>query len=342
MVDSDTVHVVTTLKFSRDIQNRLEEISPRIKLHVHPAKQGNDVPNRAWKNAEVLYTTNVLPPPGTETKLRWVQSHFAGVDSLFEHSFIKEHPDLILTTTSGIHSTNIGEYVIGMILALGHHFPEIIEDQRRQDWSEERFTRFVPVELRKSTVGILGYGSIGREVARLCKAFGATVLATKKDLKTLGDEGYRIEGTGDPEGDLFDRLYPPEATAFMVKDCDFVVITLPLTSVTKNSFDEDVIQAMKPGSFLINVGRGGIVDEDALLDALESGKIAGAAMDVFATEPLPANHPLWKAPNFVLTPHISGNTGDYDEKAAAVFEDNLRRYLEGRPLKNVISREMGY
>jgi phosphoglycerate dehydrogenase-like enzyme len=342
MPDSDTVHVVLTVKFSKDIQNRFEEISPRIKLHVHPARQGSDVPNRLWKNAEVLYTTNVLPPPGTETKLRWVQSHFAGVDSLLTHPFVKEHSDLVLTSTSGIHATNMGEYVLGMMLALGHHLPEMLEDQRSQNWSEERFERFMPVELRRSTVGILGYGSIGREVARLCKALGATVLATKKDLKMLDDEGYRVEGTGDPEGDLFDRLYPPEATAYMVKDCDFVVITLPLTSSTKGSFDEDIIAAMKPGSFLINVGRGGIVDEDALLEALESRKIAGAAMDVFATEPLPANHPLWKAPNFILTPHISGNTPDYNEKAAAVFEDNLRRYLEGRPLKNVISREMEY
>jgi phosphoglycerate dehydrogenase-like enzyme len=342
MADSDTVHVVLTVKFSRDIQTRLEEISPRIRLHVHPARQSNDIPNRIWKNADVLYTTNILPPPGTETKLRWVQSHFAGVDSLFAHPFLKEHPSIILTSTSGIHATNMGEYVIGMILALGHHLPEMLDDQRRQDWSEQRFDRFEPLELRNSTVGILGYGSIGREVARLCKVFGATVLATKKDLKTLEDEGYRVEGTGDPEGDLFDRLYPPEATAYMVKDCDFVVITLPLTESTKNSFDEEIVKAMKPGSYLINVGRGGIVVEDALLDALESGKLAGAAMDVFATEPLPANHPLWKAPNFILTPHISGNTADYNEKAAAVFEDNLRRYLEGRPLKNVVSREMGY
>ena len=342
MPDSDIVHVVLMVKFAKDIQNRLEEISPRIKLHVHPARQGNDVPSRVWKNAEVLYTTNVLPPPGTETRLKWVQSHFAGVDSLLTNTFLKEHPDLVLTSTSGIHATNMAEYVLGMILAFGHHIPEMLEDQRSQEWSEERFQRFMPLELRGSTVGILGYGSIGREVTRLCKTLGATVLATKKDLKTLEDEGYRVEGTGDPEGELFDRLYPPEATAFMVKDCDFVVITLPLTASTKGSFDKAIIDAMKPGAFLINVGRGGIVDEEALLEALENRKIAGAAMDVFATEPLPANHPLWKAPNFILTPHISGTTPDYNEKAAAVFEDNLRRYLEGRPLKNVINRDTGY
>ena len=342
MPDTDTVHVIITIKFSKDILNRFESISPRLKLHVHPARQLSDIPNKAWKNAEVLYTTNILPQAGSETKIRWIQSHFAGVDALIKHPFLQENPEITVTSTRGIHATNIGEYVLGMILMLGHHFPEMMADQRAKEWAEDRFERYLPLELRDSTVGILGYGSIGREVARLCKAFGAKVLATKHDLKTLEHDGYRIEGTGDPEGEIFDRLYPSEATAFMVKECDFVVVTLPLTEQTRGSIDERVIGAMKPNAYLINVGRGGIVNEEALLEALEEGTIAGAAMDVFATEPLPPNHPLWSAPNFIVTPHLSGNTSDYNEKAAAVFEENLRRYLEGRPLRNVVDRELGY
>lgn len=338
----DTVHVVTTIKFSKDILNRLEEISPRIKLHVHPARELSDIPNRVWKNAEVLYTTSILPKAGSETKLRWIQSHYAGVDELLHHEYVVENPDIKITSTRGIHATNIGEYVLGIMLSLGHHFPAMLNDQREKVWAEDRYTRYVPQELRGSTVGILGYGSIGREVARLCKAFGAAVLATKHDLKNLTHEGYRIDDTGDPEGELFDRLYPPEATAFMVKECDFVVITLPLTDTTRGSVDDKIVGAMKPTAYLINVGRGGIVDESALLEALETEQLAGAAMDVFETEPLPPHHPLWTAPNFLVTPHISGNTADYNEKAAAVFEENLQRYLEGRPLLNVVSRELGY
>lgn len=342
MPDNDTVHVLITVKFNKDILNRLESISPRLKLHLHPARQFSDVPNRAWKNTEVLYTAHVLPQAGSETRLRWVQSHFAGVDALLKQPFVTEHPNLIITTTRGIHATNMGEYVLGMILSLGHKFPQIMADQRQKEWADDRYERFLPLELRDATVGILGYGSIGREVARLCKSFGATVLATKHNLKELEHKGYRVEGTGDPEGEMFDRLYPPEATAFMVKECDFVVITLPLTDETRNSFGADIIKAMKPTAYLINVGRGGIVNEDALVEALQHGDIAGAAFDVFATEPLPSNHPLWTAPNFIVTPHLSGNMADYNEKAAAVFEENLRRYLEGRPLLNQVNRELGY
>ena len=338
----DTVHVVLTVKFDKETLARFEAISPRVKIHSHPAKQIGDVPNRVLKNAEVFYTVGVLPPAGTETPIKWVQCHFAGVDGLLKSPFMVENPEITVTSTRGIHASNIGEYVMGMIISLGHRVPAMGGDQREKIWSEERFKRFLPTELRHSTVGILGYGAIGREVARLCKAFGAQVLATKRDLKVQEQAGYIQEGTGDPEGAYFDRLYPPQATRFMVKDCDFVVITLPYTDETANSFNADVIEAMKPGSFLINVGRGGIVDEDALVAALESGKIAGAAMDVFATEPLPANHPLWTAPNFILTPHIAGNTADYNDKAAEVFEDNLRRYLEGRPLQNVVNRADGY
>jgi phosphoglycerate dehydrogenase-like enzyme len=128
----------------------------------------------------------------------------------------------------------------------------------------------------------------------------------------------------------------------MVKDCDFVVITLPLTETTRNSVGRHIFEAMKPTAFLINVGRGGIVDEEALLAALQDKQIAGAAFDVFAEEPLPPEHPLWKAPNLIISPHIAGNMPGYDEKAALVFEENLRRYLEKRPLLNLVDRTRGY
>lgn len=342
MSETDTVHILSTIKFSRDIQNRLESISPRVKLHLHPARQLADIPSKAWKSAEVLYTTNILPPSGSETQIKWIQSHYAGVDALLNHPFLEDHPEIAITSTRGIHATNIAEYVLSMILMLGHHFPAMLLDQRVKEWAEDRHVRYLPKELRRSTVGILGYGSIGREVARLCKAFGANVLATKHDLKNLQHDGYLVEGTGDPEGEMFDRLYPTEATGYMVKECDFVVITLPFTPDTQNLVNEKILKTMKPTAYLINVGRGGIVDETALVEALRQGEIAGAAMDVFETEPLPANHPLWTAPNFILTPHLSGNTSDYNEKAAAVFEENLRRYLEGRSLRNLVSRALGY
>ena len=338
----EPLHVLITVKLPDSILEPLQNISPQIRLHVHPAKQGGEVPAKLWKDAEILYTSGALPTPKTETPLKWIQTHFAGVDGLLPQPYFESNPDVFLTTTSGIHATQMGEYVLGMILALGHRVPTMIKYQAKAEWSDKRYSLFLPQELRNSTVGILGYGSLGREVARLCKTFGAEVLATKFNVRQTTDEGYTLEGTGDPQGELFDRLYPPQATAFMVKDCDFVVITLPLTEATRGCVDEQVISAMKPTAFLINVGRGGLVDETALLTALQEGQIAGAAFDVFAEEPLSPESPLWKAPNLIISPHISGNTTTYDEKAVRVFEENLRRYIEKRPLLNVVDRAKGY
>jgi phosphoglycerate dehydrogenase-like enzyme len=276
-------------------------------------------------------------------RLKWLQSHYAGVDSLLRESLIVNQPEVVISSMRGIHATNIGEYVLGMILSFGHRIPEMMKAQKHKQWSPDRFEAYLPLELRHATVGIVGYGAIGREVARLVKAFGGKVLAAKRDAKTPEDRShFRIDGTGDPDGDMFDRLYPPQALPTMVKDCDFVVLTAPITAGTQQLYDRRVIQAMKPGSYLINVGRGGIVEEEALIEALESGHLRGAIMDVFAQEPLPPDNPLWTTPNLIITPHIAGNTDDYHQKAALVFEENLRRYAEREPLLNLVDREAGY
>jgi phosphoglycerate dehydrogenase-like enzyme len=339
---NEPLHVLVTVKLPDDLLEHLQAQFPQVKWHIHSARQGADIPGKLWKEADILYTNGALPTPKTENRLKWIQVHSAGVDNLLPQPYFEANSNVTLTTTSGIHATQIGEYVLGMILALGHRFPQMAKAQAKTEWSEKRHSIYVPQELRNSTVGILGYGSLGREIARLCKAFGANVLATKFNVMETADSGYVLEGTGDPAGELFDRLYPMQASAYMVKDCDFVVVTLPLTETTRNSVNADVINAMKPSAFLINVGRGGIVDEAALLVALQEGHIAGAAFDVFAEEPLPAENPLWKAPNMLITPHISGGTALYDEKAVQVFEENLRRYLEKRPLLNLVDRAKGY
>ncbi len=339
---SESINVLITHKLSDDVLHSFRAVSPSIKLRVHPAEKAKDIPHRVWAQADVVYTTWWLPPATLETPIKWIHSHFAGIDHLLEDPFIKANPDIIITTSSGIHVSKIGEYVLGMILALGHRLPTMLEHQARGEWSSERYRIFMPQELSKSTVGIMGYGRLGREISRLCKCFGATVLATKRNVMHPEDDDYTLPGTGDPDCEQVDRLYPPEATGFMLKECDFVIITLPLTASTRNFFGKDLIEAMKPSAYLINVGRGAIVDEVALLEALQNERIAGAAFDVFAEEPLPSDHPLWKAPNTIISPHISGNMHDYREKAGVVFEENLRRYVEGQTLMNVVSREQGY
>jgi phosphoglycerate dehydrogenase-like enzyme len=169
------------------------------------------------------------------------------------------------------------------------------------------------------------------------------VVATKRDLRqTANEEKYVEFGLGDAEAHIPMRLYPPQALASMVEVCDFVVLTLPLTDETHHMVNEAIFEAMKPSAYIINVGRGAVVDEAALISALAAEKIAGAALDVTEKEPLPPSSPLWQMDNVIITPHTSGNNQRYHERAAALFAENLERYLSNRPLLNKLNREHGY
>ncbi len=188
----------------------------------------------------------------------------------------------------------------------------------------------------------MGYGSIGRQVARLVTGMGAEVLAAKQDAMTPEHHGYSSEGIGDPQGDLFTRLYPPEAIRSMVGECDFVVICVPRTSRTERMFGAEQLAAMKTTAFLIDISRGGILDHSALVAALTNSKIAGAALDVFPEEPLPKESPLWELPNVIITPHVSGFSPEYSRRANELLIENLTRYLSGQVLLNLVKREQEY
>jgi phosphoglycerate dehydrogenase-like enzyme len=168
-------------------------------------------------------------------------------------------------------------------------------------------------------------------------------LATKRDVKNPASEGeYAEPGTGDPDGTMVDRLYPPEATKSLVAQCDFVVVLIPLTSETRGFIDADTLSAMKKTAVIINMARGAVIDEDALIDVLQKGLIGGAGLDVFTQEPLPATSPLWKMENVLISPHIGGNTDHYHESASDVFVENLTRYLANKDLVNRVDRKRGY
>jgi phosphoglycerate dehydrogenase-like enzyme len=169
-----------------------------------------------------------------------------------------------------------------------------------------------------------------------------TVLATKRDARRIKDDGYIVPGSGDPNGTMVDRIYPGEATRSMVAECDYVVITLPDTPSTRHLIAEPILRSMKPECFLVNVGRGSVINEADLIQALRKGWIAGAGLDVFETEPLAPDNPLWQMENVIISPHISGFSPNYDERAAAVFEENLRRYVTGEQLLNVVDRREEY
>ncbi len=335
------VEVLITLQIPDDLLARIKEVSPRLKISMHTATKTDEVPGEVWSRCHVLYTNRVLPTPEQAPELRWIQFHWAGVDHALDAPILRK-PGVLATTLSGAAASQMAEFVVMMLLALGHCLPDMFAHQKRAEWPRDRWERFLPQELRGSTVGIVGYGSIGRQIARLLHSFGATVLATKRDAMNPGDTGYIPDGMGDPQGDFVHRLYPSEAVCSMFKECDFVVICLPKTPRTVNMIGANEIAALKPTAYLVDVSRGGIVNHSALISALKDRKIAGAALDVFPEEPLPPESPLWKLPNVILTPHISGNTRHYQERAVELFVENLRRYLTGLPLYNLIDPARGY
>ncbi len=335
------IEVLTTIPFPEAVMQKLKGMAPRIKITHTPAQQVEDIPLEVWNKIEVLYTDVLLPPPELVPNLKWIQFHYAGIDYI-QDSPLLQKPDLIFSSMSGASAIQEAEYILGMLLALSRRMPDLVANQQKKEWPKDRWERFTPVELTNSTVGLVGYGSISREVARLLQPFNVKVLATKKDVMYPADKGYSIEGHGDPEGNYFHRLYPIEALKQMLKLCDFVVVTLPITPETRGLIGEAELQSMKPGAFLVHVSRGGIVDESALITALNEHKLAGAALDVFSQEPLPSDSILWKTPNLVITPHISGFSSRYKERAGEMFAENLQRYLHGEPVLNQYNPERYY
>lgn len=335
----DKINVVVSIDFSEEIMARIRDVSPRLNVIQHFP----DVPTSAWNEVEILYTVRQFPQPEEAPMLRWIQLNSAGIEHTLSNRIVQAE-DVLVTSASGIHTIQMANYCLLMMLAFNFRLPMLNDLQRKSTWPEKSHEIFLSTEIRNHTLGIVGYGSIARELARLAQALGVRVLATKRNVKqpaeTPGD--YTLEGSGDPEGIIPERLYPGEALATMAAECDYLVITVPLTEQTRHMVNERVLDAMKESAILINVARGGVVDEKALITALSQKKIGGAALDVFEQEPLPSSSPLWQMDNVIISPHSSGDTIDYHEKAADLFIANLQRYLEKKPLYNVLNREAGY
>ena len=333
------VKVLVTAPFPAHLMARIRSISTELDVAQQTLPDGR-WPDDKITDAEIYYALNGVPRPDQAPNLRWVQTHWAGIDSLLDTPLWNS--DIAITSASGIHAPNMAQYTLTQILAWAHRVPNWFRYQKLGKWPEGRWDKFVPAELHGRTLGIVGYGSIGREIARLAKPFGMKILVSKRDARQLKDSGYAMLDSGDPLGELPDRIYPGAATRSMLAECDYIVITLPLTAETHHLFDEALFKAMKPNAFLINVGRGSLINEGDLIKALKKGWIAGAGLDVFETEPLPDDSPLWMMENVILTPHVSGFTPYYDDRMTDLFVDNLRRYLAEGKLLNLISRETGY
>jgi phosphoglycerate dehydrogenase-like enzyme len=274
-------------------------------------------------------------------RLKWIQLLSAGADHILKGE-LAQRSAVAVTTASGIHSTPIAEYTIGSMLAWAHGFHVTMRAQMRHEWRRNREFMDSVDSMRGKTLGVIGYGSIGRETARIAQALGMTVLALKREPHDRGDVGWNPPGVGDPEGKIPSHWYGPHDCEGILRESDFVTVTLPMTSQTRSFIGRKEIAAMRPNSYIVNIGRGEVIDQNALIEALQEKRIGGAGLDVFEREPLEPESLLWDLENVNLTPHMSGSFRNYNGACCELFAANLRRFRADEPLLNLVDRSLGY
>jgi phosphoglycerate dehydrogenase-like enzyme len=327
--------IVSTAEFSPASLDLFRQAAPGAVIQQFPKPQGAVVPADVMAKADVLYAYGEPPAREIAPRLRWVAVNWAGVDGVIDAPIFKTG-EVMLTSAAGVHAVNMGEYTLMMMLALAHRLPSAFAMMRQGTWASAPRSAFMPTELRGATLGLIGYGWIGKEIARLAQAFGMKVIALSRSAPSPP------WGEGWGEGGNLTRQFSRDQLHTLLGQSDFVVLVVPITPETHRMIDAPALAHMKPNAYLINIGRGGTVDEPALIEALSEKRIAGAALDVFQEEPLPDSSPLWQLDNVILTPHIAGQTPNYEPRAAGIFADNLRRFIAGEPLVNQVDFLRGY
>jgi phosphoglycerate dehydrogenase-like enzyme len=257
------------------------------------------------------------------TRLRWVHTRSAGLDGMLFPEIV-ESP-VVLTNARGVFSDILGEFTIGAVLFFAKDFRRLVLSQMAGKWDQFDIT-----EVRGQTLGLVGYGDIGRAVAVRAHALGMKVVALRRRPELSRDDTYVA------------RVFPPEGKHEMLGISDYVVVGAPLTPESRGMIGDGEFAVMKPTGVLINIGRGPVVSEAALVRALSERRIRGAALDVFDTEPLPAGHPFYHLDNVLLSPHSADHTPDWKERALRLFLENFRRFRRGQPLLNVVNKKLGY
>ncbi|WP_163537512.1 D-2-hydroxyacid dehydrogenase [Gracilibacillus sp. YIM 98692] len=307
-------------------ENLLKEIQQEVPdWNVIANKDTDKIQNELSQAEVVLHWKRAVAPILLEKndQLKWLQTWSAGVNSLPLDAL--QQKNVALTSANGVHAYPISETIFAHMLGLTRKIHTYVRQQQEKTW----YHAGLKLEIHEKTIGIIGVGAIGQETAKIAKAFG---------MKVLG-----VRHSGKP-ADHVDEMYTPDQLADLLPQCDYVVITLPLTEETTGMFGEKAFRQMKNSAFLINIGRGPIVKEDELIQALEKEEIAGAGLDVFEKEPLPEDSPLWNMDNVIVSPHTAGATEHYTERVIRdIFIPNLKHYLEtGAPNVNVVDYEKGY
>ena len=304
------------------IRQALGDQMNRVELILDPSCWREKLPE-----AEVVATFALSPEEyALCRKLRWLHLGVAGVDKSLHPPLLSS--DVIITNARGIHSDMMSEYVLAAILSCANRFDLAAASQAKKEWRQKEIVRHRHSVVGK-TVGIIGVGAIGAAAGKLCHTCGMRVIGIRRSPEK-----------GAPEG--FEKIYGIDDLPQLLAESDYVVLAAPLTSETKKLLGAAQFAMMKPSAFFINIARGSMVDEAALIDALRQKQIAGAVLDVFADEPLPPESPLWNIENAFITPHVSGNFEQYVERVGEQFAENLCRYLQEEPLVNVVDKVYGY
>lgn len=298
-------------QFAQDIKRALELRFPEV--FVHAATREEEIGDFVFR-MDILLTLRISDETiRNASRLQWIQVRTAGVDWILNLPSLRK--EVLVTSTRGIHGPQMSEMAMLLMLALNRDLPRAIRNQDRMIWE-----RWPGKLLYRKKVGILGVGAVGGEIARKCKAFGMTVLGICRTKREM---------------DAVDTSYGPEGLFDVLPEVDYFIVAAPRTPRTENLIGDRAFSSMKSSAFLINVGRGEIVDEEALIHALKTGQIAGAALDTFWKEPLPEDHPLWRLENVIITPHVGGLCDRSTDQVLSIFEENLRRFLRGD--KNLIN-----
>ncbi|BAY16315.1 D-isomer specific 2-hydroxyacid dehydrogenase NAD-binding protein [Anabaenopsis circularis NIES-21] len=253
--------------------------------------------------------------------LRWHHAPNAGVNHILTPTYLER--DLILTNGAGVHAIPIAEFVLTYILAHAKNLADLQALQAEHQWK-----RGFPIqELTDATLLIIGAGGIGQAIAARAKAFGMKIIGTRRHPQELEN---------------FDKVVGVDEWRSHLPEADYIVVATPLTTETQNLINEEVLRSLPPHAYLINIARGAVVNEPALIKALTEGWIAGAALDTVVTEPLPSDSPLWSVPNLFITPHCSGHSPKVKQRSVELFLDNFHRYHTGQPLRNVVDKQSGY
>jgi phosphoglycerate dehydrogenase-like enzyme len=286
--------------------------------------------DRELADTEITFTSFLQPEHfRLAHKLRWIHSPAAAVHQFLFPELVNS--DVILTNAREVHGTVVAEQVIAMIFAVAKRIPQAVRFQQQRLWGQEAIWEQSggPREIAGTTLGMVGLGSIGRNVARHAAALGMRVIVVRQNADAARPESVH-------------EILPPSKINQMFAAADYIVLAVPVTPATRHMIGREQFAKMKSDAVLINVGRGSLIDETALLEVLQQRKIGGAALDVFEQEPLPPDSPLWNMDNLLITPHTAGMTAKLWERHYTLFSENVRRYLSGQPLLALVDKKSGY